>query len=307
MVEPRILSRLVYFSAVVETRSFTRAADRLGITKAVVSQQVSRLEEDLQTALLVRTTRRVEPTEAGRLLYERAAGVLREAGDAIAETAQSNTEPRGTLRILAPADYGSLVIVPVVADFLARYPGCTADLRLDDRIADILEGEIDLSIRVGWLADSSLHARRLGAFDQFLVAASKFRSETEALTSPEDLSALPLIANTALPDPTTWHFTHASGKRQSLEVEARLAVDTTRGVQAAALSGAGLAVLPEFAAADDIAAGRLIRVLPDWTLPTGGIHAVFPSARLRPKRVSAFVEMLSSALKSAANGGGFSG
>lgn len=297
MVEPRILSRLVYFTAVVETQSFTKAAERLGITKAVVSQQVARLEEDLGTALLVRTTRRVEPTEAGRLLFGRAAVILREAGDAVAEATQNNDRPRGTLRILAPADYGALRIVPVVADFLRRYPDCRADLRLGDRITDILEGEVDLSIRVGWLADTSLHARRLGTFEQVLVAAPSLATRLEGLGSPDELAGLPLIVNTALPQATDWHFTGPAGEEVTLDAQALLSVDTARGVHAAVLAGLGFGVLPDFMVPTDIDEKRLVRVLPGWRLPRGGIHVVFPASRLRPTRVSAFVDMLASTMK----------
>ena len=297
MVDPRILSRLVYFTTVVETQSFTKAAERLGITKAVVSQQVARLEENLGTALLVRTTRRVEPTEAGRLLHIRASAMLREAGEAVEEAAQGNHRPRGTLRILAPADYGALRIVPVIADFLRRYPECRADLRLGDRITDLFEGEIDLSIRVGWLTDSSLHARRLGTFEQVLVAAPSLVARLEGILSPDQLADLPLIVNTALPQATDWHFTGPTGEQFLLDARAVLSVDTARGVHAAVLAGLGLGILPDFMAAADIERDRLIPVLPDWRLPGGGIHAVYASSRLRPTRVSAFVDMLVSSMK----------
>src|ERR1700722_15593131 len=184
MIEPRILSRLVYFAAVAETQAFTGAAKQLGITKAVVSQQIARLEADLGTSLFVRTTRRVELTDTGRVLYERAVGVLQDAQDAIAETAQANSRPQGTLRIAAPNAYGTIMIVPAVTKFLSDYPDCRADLRFDDRIVDILAGEIDVAIRVGWLIDSSLRARRLGGFRQLLLRVARY---------------LPVMADHAIP------------------------------------------------------------------------------------------------------------
>src|SRR5271168_487876 len=160
MSDHRHLSRLAYFAAVVETRGFTRAGERLGVTKAVVSDQVSRLEAELGTTLLLRTTRRVKPTEAGLTLYARATTILREAQDAFAELSLARAAPQGTLRVTAPIDYGALTIVPAIAEFLRQYPDCRAELRLSDRIVDLSEGELDLAIRLGWLADSSfLHAR----------------------------------------------------------------------------------------------------------------------------------------------------
>ena len=292
-----MLSRLVYFVAVAETRAFTRAAERLGITKAVVSQQVARLEAELKASLFVRTTRRVELTETGRLLYERAVGALQGAQDAIAETAQANSHPQGTLRIAAPSAYGVIMIVPTVTKFLSKHPNCRADLRFNDRIGDILAGEIDVAIRVGWLTDSSLHARRLGTFKQVLVASKQFARQLERVESLKGLAALPFVANAALPEPGTMTFVNSSGARAPFSRKPTLAIDSTRGVLAALLAGAGFSVLPDFMVSDDIAAGRLIRVLPQWRLPEGGIHAVFPSARFRAPRVTVFIELLASMIK----------
>lgn len=292
MIEPRHLSRLPYFVAVVETRSFTRAAERLGITKAVVSQQVARLEAELGTGLLVRTTRRVEPTDAGRTLYERAAGILRQTQDAFDEIAQASSRPQGTLRIAAPADYGTIMVVPAVTAFLRRYPECTADLRLDDRLTNLLEGELDVSIRVGWLTDSSLRARRLGVFRQVLVGSPELGERLGGLSSPDDLTSLPFVANTVLSEPAVWSFAGPGGEEAVFHAKPTLAIDTTRAVHAALLQGAGISVLPDFVVSGDLADGRLVPVLPEWRLTDGGIHAVFPSARFRPPRVARFIELL---------------
>lgn len=293
MHQPRSLSRLTYFVAVVETHSFTKAAERLGLTKAVVSQQVAQLESELQTGLFVRSTRRVEPTEAGRALYERAAAILRQTEDALAEVAQASSQPQGTLRIAAPNDYGMIMIVPVVTEFLRLYPNCRADLRFSDRVVDIFDGELDLSIRVGWLADSSLKARRLGSFDQVLVASPILKRHLKKIASPDDLAGLPFVANTALPEPSNWKFSERKGGAVTFQASPVLAIDTTQAVHAAILQGAGISVLPDFTVADDLAAGRLVQLLPNWRLPAGGIHAVFPSAKFRPPRVAKFVDLLS--------------
>jgi len=297
MIEPRILSRLVYFVAVAETRAFTGGAERLGITKAVVSQQVARLEAELGASLFVRTTRRVELTETGRILYRRAVAVLQEAQDAIAETAEANRRPQGTLRVVAPAEYGASMIVPVVARFLRDNTDCRADLKFDDRIVDILAGEIDVAIRLGWPTDSGLHARRMGSFQHFLVAARGFASHLERMDSPEGLATLPFVANTALPEPETWSFANDANARMKFNATATLAVDTTRAVHAAVLAGVGFSILPDFVVTEDLEAGRLVRALPQWRLPEGGIYAIFPSARFRAPRVAAFIELLASTIK----------
>ncbi|GLH80487.1 LysR family transcriptional regulator [Bradyrhizobium sp. SSBR45G] len=296
-MEPINLNRLVYFSAVVDAASFTRAADRLGITKAVVSQQVAQLERELKTDLLVRTTRRVEPTEAGRLLHARCAAILREAESAMAELAQSNAAPMGLLRIAAPNDYGTCTLAPIVTAFSRTYPACRVELILADSKVDLVASQIDVSIRVGWLDDSTLQTRRIGSFRQLLVAAPNV---VKRVTHPRDLASLPFIANAALKEPLAWQFAKSETERESVEMSRTLTINTTPAVLAATLAGGGLAVLPDFLIRDDLAAGRLVPVLPSWTLPSGGIHAVFPSARFRAPKVTAFVTMLMDAHKRAA-------
>lgn len=288
------LRRLVYFVAVVETGSFTAAAERLGITKAVVSQQVARLEQEFKTSLLVRTTRKVQPTEIGQAFYQRCTFILHEAEDAFGELAEVVAEPSGTLRLTAPFDYGISVVVPAIAAFTKRYPNCKVDAALSDQTLDLMSSHIELAIRVGWLAESNLQARKIGTFRQLLVAPSGMRAQMDQLHGPEDIARFPFIANTALRDPLHWNFSLNEIERQNVSVRASIFLDTTLAVREAVREGAGLSVLPDYAIADDLATGRLIQVLPQWTLPAGGIHAVFPSARFRPVKVRAFVEMLAS-------------
>ncbi|MBB4193495.1 DNA-binding transcriptional LysR family regulator [Rhizobium aethiopicum] len=285
------LNRLAYFAAVVDTGSFTKAADRLGITKTVVSQQVARLEAELQTSLLIRTTRRVEPTEAGRMLHARCVMIFREAEDAVDELSGARAEPMGVLRIAAPNDYGASMIAPVAAAFARRFPACTVDLALSDVKADLVADHIDLSIRVGWLDDSSLQARRIGTFRQRLVASGN-QFATIAVREPEDLAALPFIANGALREPLLWHFARGDFDRRVVRMRQALSINTTPAVLTATLAGGGLSVLPDFQVADHLESGRLVEVLPEWTLPSGGIHTVYPAARFRPPKVTAFVAML---------------
>lgn len=285
------LNRLAYFAAVVDAASFTRAADRLGITKTVVSQQVARLEQELKTSLLVRTTRRVEPTEAGRLLHARCVMILREAENAFAELAQANAKPMGLLRIAAPNDYGSCTLAPLAAAFSKKFPACRVDLLLADTKIDVVANQIDLSIRVGWLEDSNLQARRIGSFRQLLVAAPGVVKK-RAVAQPSDLASLPFVANGALREPLQWRFTRNDFERQTVRMNQTLTINTTPAVMAATLAGAGLSVLPDFLVMEDIKAGRLAHILPAWTLPAGGIHAVYPAARFRPPKITAFVAML---------------
>ena len=286
------LRRLAYFVSVVETGSFTAAAERLGITKAVVSQQVARLEREFRTSLLVRTTRSVKTTEAGQAFYLRCALILREAEHAFDDLAATSAEPSGTLRLTAPFDYGVSVVVPAISAFIARYPTCKVDAALTDQTLDIMSGNIELAIRVGWLAENGLQARKIGSFRQLLVASPSLERRVARLTRPQDIGDLPFVANTALRDHLKWSFLLNEVESQIVNVRASIFLDATLAVREAVFQGAGLSVLPDYAVADDLAAGRLIQVLPQWHLPSGGIHAVFPAARFRPAKVRAFVDLL---------------
>ena len=296
------LNRLAYFAAVVDAGSFTRAAERLGITKAVVSQQVARLEAEVGTTLLVRTTRKVYPTEAGRMFHTRCAFILREAEDAFGELGQAVAAPTGTLRITAPFDYGISRVVPVIIEFTRRYPTCNVDLSLGDRSIDFVAEGFDMAVRVGWLVDSSLQARRIGSFRQLLVCAPELRHANSILNTPDGLDALPFVANKALREPLEWHFTRNEIEKAAVRMQAAISVDATMAVHAAVLAGAGVSVLPDFLVAAELASGRLIHVLPEWCLPSGGIHTVFPPARHRPSKVSAFVEALVSLERGGSDG-----
>jgi DNA-binding transcriptional LysR family regulator len=286
------MRRLVYFVAVVETGSFTAAAERLGITKAVVSQQVARLEQEFQTSLLVRTTRKVQPTEAGQAFYQRCSLIQREAEDAFGELAENVSGPSGTLRLTAPFDYGISVVVPAIAEFSRRYPNCKVNAALSDQTLDLMSGHIELAIRVGWLSDSDLQARQIGTFRQLLVAPPGMRRQIDKLAGPEDLAGLPFVANTALREPLRWHFSLNEIEQRTVSMQAAIYLDATLAVREAVREGAGLSVLPDYAVANDLSTGRLLPVLPQWQLPAGGIHAVFPSARFRPVKVRAFVDVL---------------
>ncbi|MDW5316843.1 LysR family transcriptional regulator [Rhizobium sp. PL01] len=291
------LNRLAHFAAVVDAGSFTRAAEYLGITKAVVSQQVAKLEQEVGTTLLMRTTRRLQPTEAGRLFHARCVSILKEAEEALAELAQSRTDPKGLLRITAPFDYGTSVIVPLITTFTAHYTDCKVELNLSDSTMDLIADNMDLAIRVGWLDDSSLQSRRIGSFSQFLVGPPQLAAKIAEVRMPSELPSLPFVANNALREPLEWTFTRGDQNVQTVRFHENIAINTTPAVMEAVRLGGGLSILPDFLAKADVENGRLLHVLPDWRLPSGGIYIVYPAARFRPPKVSAFVDMLTTALK----------
>jgi DNA-binding transcriptional LysR family regulator len=282
---------LVYFKAVADAGSFTKAAELLGIGKTVVSQQVARLEAELKTSLLLRTTRRVETTEAGKLLHARCITMLHEAGEAFEELAQSNAQPSGLLKVAAPHDYGTSVIAPVAVRFCQKYVGCRVELLLGDARIDLVASQIDLAIRVGWLADSSLQARRINSFRQCLVATPELARRLDPLQL-DDLPKMPFIANAALKDPLVWHFSKLDGEQRTIRLAAALMINTAPAVLEATLAGGGMSILPDFLIDEHLKAGRLANLLPQWSLPSGGIFVVYPAARFRPPKVTKFVDLM---------------
>lgn len=291
------LNRLAYFTAVVDAGSFTRAAERLGVNKTVVSDQVARLEQELRVSLLTRTTRRVEPTEAGRMLHARGVLILKDAEDAFGEIAEGGADPSGKLRIAAPNDYGTSVVAPLAASFTRQYPACTAELFLSDSKVDLVASQIDISIRVGWLSDSSLVARRIGGFRQLLVATPSW-AEGRRIVRPPDLSDHPFVANGALREPLEWQFNRGDFERLSVRMRSTLSIDTTPAVLAATLAGGGASVLPDFLADQHVRTRELVNLLPEWSLPAGGIFVVYPALRFRPPKVRAFTSMLTEQIHS---------
>lgn len=301
MAELLNLNRLVYFTTVMETGSFTAAADRLGVAKAVVSHQLGKLEEELGATLMRRTTRRVTPTEEGRLFYDRAVIILREAEAAYGEISHGAAEPAGTLRLTAPLDYGTRMVAPVMASYLSAYPHMRVEAIFDDAVSNLVDEQIDLGIRVGWLTDSSNQARRLGTIGQVVVASPAFAATLPADANPRQARSLAWVGNAQLRGIGQWLFSR-DGETVLTELNPVVICDKSPAVYACVLAGIGLGIFPDYAVDEDIAAGRLVRIFADWTLPTGGIHAVFPPARFRPAKVRAFVDLLVSAEKRRSRG-----
>lgn len=236
------------------------------------------------------------------MFHERCVFILREAEDAFGELAQAVAEPTGTLRIAAPNDYGTAMVVPVVSAYVARYPACQVELKLGDANIDLASGAADIAIRVGWLDDSSLQARRIGSFRQLLVGSAAFVAAAGGVRDPDDLTDLPFVANTVLREPLTWQFSRDAIERRTVRLRGTVLIDATPAVLAAVLGGSGLSVLPDYLVADVLASGSLVHVLPEWSLPSGGIYTVYPAARFRPTKVTTFAAMLAEAEKSRGSG-----
>jgi DNA-binding transcriptional LysR family regulator len=188
-----------------------------------------------------------------------------------------------------------LVVVFALTEFTRRYPACEATLILTDKHLDIVSGQIDIAVRLGRLPDSGLQSRKIASTRQLLVCGSTLAKIASTIKEPEEVQKLPFIAHAALRDPLRLSFSRGETEQRFVQATSTLAIDATPAVHAAVLAGAGLSVLPDFVVAADLAAGRLVHVLPGWSLPGGGVHAVFPAARFRSAKVRAFVHLLTKA------------
>lgn len=284
------LNSLPIFAAVVQAGSFTAAAERLGCTKTKVSLHIRQLERRLGATLLSRTTRQVRLTQAGEQFYLDCQPLLDGIQAAIGRIDSDRQQLSGLLRIAAPMDHAAQSLGPAVAEFARRHPALQIELCTSDRVADLLKQGIHLAIRMGWLKDSSLRASKLGSFEQYLLAAPTYLAQAGTPQTPEELSQHQWLEFTPLPTPLTWTLSRGAEQLRTVHLHARLKADSTGAVRALLRAGAGIAVLEQFAAAEDLASGRLVRLLPDWQLPSGGIYAVYPPGDHVPAKVRAFVE-----------------
>ncbi|NMG36089.1 LysR family transcriptional regulator [Azoarcus sp. TTM-91] len=284
------LNALQIFAAVAEAGGFTAAALRLGMAKGQLSLQVRRLEARLGTALFTRTTRQVALTAAGQSLFEECGPLLDQLREAVERASAGEAELAGLLRISTSVDHAAQSLAPAVAHFSAQHPGVQVEIRSSDKVVDMVKEGIDLSIRLGWLRDSSQRALYLRAFDQYIVAAPTYLRRKGMPMRPTDLAEHEWIALTLLPTPLTWTLEQEGVEPATVQVSARLKVDSPAALRALLVEGAGISVLDERSVMPELAAGRLQRVLEGWQLKRGGIHAVLPPGRHVPARVRAFID-----------------
>lgn len=276
----------------MEAGSLSAAARRLGIAVTMVSTHMQRLEREVGASLLLRTTRSLRLTEAGEGFFDAARQIVADAEAAIAAAAGDTAEPRGRLRVTAPVDYAERVLAPVAVALGRRHPQLHIDVLAVDRPLDLVAEQIDVAIRVGQLVDSELRASRIAGFSQHVVASPALLEGRDMPTGPADLAALPFLALSVLAQPLQWRFQADGEAEQSPRLQARLSFNTASALRSAALAGGGFTMLPGYLAADDLAAGRLVRLLPGWRLPEGGIHALYPAARQPPRKTRVLIEAL---------------
>lgn len=287
------LNELLVFTRVVQTGSFTGAAKLLGMPKSSVSRKVSELEDRVGARLLQRTTRKLGLTDAGRIYFDRSARIVAEIEETEKAVGQTQAEPRGLLRVTAPLSFSALA--PVVTEYLRRHPDVQVDLVCTDRRTDLVEEGFDVAVRAGPLDDSSLVARRVGEARRVLAATPAYLKRRGTPKVPGDLEKHDCIVFGAGATPNVWKL--RSGD-QTIEVRTtpRFTVNDPGMVAELARAGIGIAALPAFNFADDVAAGKLREVLADWSLPTAPLHVLYPTGRHLSPKVAVFVDLVAKGL-----------
>lgn len=278
------------FVRVVETGSFSAAARHLNVGQPAVSKTIAQLEGRLQVSLLIRSTHGLTPTEAGQRYYERAKAAIAQADDAELAARGAGAGLSGCLRVSAATTFARLHIIPQLPRFLTQHPDLEIDVILDDRIIDLVAEGIDISLRMGELADSAAVARKLASGGRSVLATPGYLARAGEPRSPADLAGHEVIIYSQLPN--VWSFTRA-GAEASVSVRGRVRVSAAEGLRAALLADLGLTIASDWMFAPELASGAVRRVLDDWKLPPIDLWAVFPAGRMasaKAREFAAFVE-----------------
>lgn len=283
------------FAAVVEHRSFSGAADAIGLSKATVSKAITRLEAHLGQSLFHRTSRRLALTEAGKPLAEHAARILANAQAAEEAARDAASAPVGRVRLAAPMGFGVSGVAPLLAEFLAANPGIEIDLHLSDAKVDIVAEGFDIALRIADLPDSSLRARRLCGVASHTVASPAYLARRGTPTHPAQLGEHCLLGYSNVHGP--WRFRGPGGADVAVRAEGPLAANSGEALVPALLAGLGIARLPGFIVGPLVGTRELTEILPDWTGTPLGLHLLTPPSALRPARVEALIAFLAARLR----------
>mgnify|MGYP001548665658 FL=1 len=288
----RRFEELQAFVAVVETGSFTAAAERLGAAKSAVSRRVSSLEERLGVQLLRRTTRSLNLTDTGRSFYEHSARILADLDEAEAAVLQEHGELRGSLRVALPLSFGVRHMAEPIAEFSRRHPRVTFDLDLNDRRVDLLQEGADLALRIGRLRDSSLIARKLFDARTVVCASQAYLDRHGEPETPDDLGAHQCLVYSNVADPSRWVYYDADGARGQVTVNVAMSASNGDFLRQVAVAGQGIVMQPTFIAGEMIRSGDLVPILKDYNWPVTPAYAVYPPTRHLSYRVRALIDFL---------------
>jgi len=279
------------FCMVVDKASFVAAAEPLALSKAAVSRYVSALEERLGVRLLHRTTRRLSLTDEGRQFYHQAREVLALMDQAEEAVSSAAPEPSGVLRINAPVSFGVLHLGPVWADFMKLYPKVELDISLNDRLVDLVEEGFDAAVRIARMESSSLVGRRLAGTRMCLCASPDYLASHAPIVKLSDLADHGAVAYTNFASGSDWDFDGPQGP-ESVRTRSIVRCNNGDTCRSIALAGGGISLQPSFMVAQDLRAGTLVEILPQYTSVELGIYAVYPSRKHLAPKVRVLINFL---------------
>jgi DNA-binding transcriptional LysR family regulator len=285
------LAGVSVFLNLAEQLSFSATAERLGLSRATVSAQLTALERRLGVRLFQRTTRHVSLTEAGRAYRDTLGGVLNQVSEAERVALSYQREAVGRLRLAAPVEFGLWYIVPVLKDYLKTRPQLMIDLDLSDTPVDVVAAGFDLAIRGTMNVEPNLIVRRLGVSSVRLAASRGYLKDRGTPKAPEDLAAHDCLHFAGLRWGRLWVLSR-NGVERRVPIRPRIEINNGGALRAAAVAGLGITLLPMFLIGEDLRAGRLVEVLPEWTIGTVPVNAVYPANRHIAAKVRAFVDVL---------------
>lgn len=285
-------TQIELFVQVAELGSLSRAAEKLGLSNAAASRYLSGLEERLGARLVERTTRRLWLTDAGRSYHQRCSAMLTEMAEAEAQVNSVTTNPSGVLRITSSVSFAMIHLAPALPEFTQRYPKLAVQITAANRYPGFIEAGIDVAIRTReHEGDSGITVRRLARMRRVLAASPTYLATLGRPHVPEDLAGHRMLVYNLANDPYVLHFKR---QREARAINITPALDANEGqvIRAAALAGLGILIQPQYIIHDDIVAGRLIPVLPEWELPPLTINIAYQSRRHQPAKIKVFTEFL---------------
>ena len=286
------LKRVGVFTRVVEAKSFSEAARQLGVAKSAVSKQVSLLEKEVGVRLLNRSTRRISLTEAGDIFYRHCQDIVTRTHVALDELRQYQNQPTGTLKVSSPISFGTSHLVPVIKELRALYPHLKIELLLEDRIINMVEEGVDLAIRVGWMQESNLVAKKLCEVPMVVFASPDYLAKMGVPKKPCDLLDHHFISMSLFKAPLRWNF-EKNGNSETVQVHSSVKSNSPDAVVSLAVAGQGISALANNMVFKHIESGALMPVLSSFNLKPVGIYAVYPHREHMPPKVRAFMDFLS--------------
>jgi DNA-binding transcriptional LysR family regulator len=281
---------------IVDTGSFSAAARHLNIGQPAVSKSIAQLEERLGVRLLMRSTQRLMPTEAGQAYYDCARRAVDAAEQADLVARGAGAQLTGRLRVSAATALATLQVIPSLPTFLNAYPDLSLELILDDQVIDLIEEGVDLALRIGTPRESSLTARKLATCRSLVLGAPDYLRRSGIPSNPAELGQHSMVVHAHERSRESWTFRQGASET-SIRVSGRLCMNASEGVRAAVLGGMGLTIMPEWMFAAELASGAICPVLTEWTLPAANLWALFPTGRMISAKARTFAAFVESELR----------